>query len=200
MLTDQDADYEVIPLVNANCVTRDQLAQMFGVKRPAISKWVKAGMPRWKDGLHYSIPRCIQWREKHIHGRRDEDRIKDDDRMKEAKADIAEMARDEKMGKLVLAADVEAELIRVCRDTQQAILAVPARVAAVCAGRGARFIAQAIEAALTRALQGLIDRAATTTAKPPVAVKPGRPANKGTVRVKTKGRRGKPAARSRKAK
>jgi phage terminase Nu1 subunit (DNA packaging protein) len=126
--------------VATELLTREPLAERFGVDVRTITNWVAEGMPqRTRSGkVVYSWPECLKWREQRI---RDDARATrfaegDEDKKKQmadarlrtalAEADQAELDLAARRGELVPVAFMREEFDRIAMALRARLLSMPA--------------------------------------------------------------------------
>lgn len=121
-------------------LTRDEIAERFGVDVRTITNYVQEGMPqRSKSGKHvYSWPDCRDWWERRIRddmrekrqagGSEDRKTMMAEARLRalRAEAETAELDLAERRGELVTVAFMTAEFKRMAEAMRSALLSIPA--------------------------------------------------------------------------
>ena len=136
-----------------------QVAELFGVTRPAVRKWFLEGCPRNGDRT-YRLGDVIAWRFDRLeeeYGAKGE-ASSELERLRAARADIEEFKRDALKGQLVYTADVEAKWTELLTVLKRQILGMPASVAPRLAHREARDIVTVLKGACEQVLRNIVTR------------------------------------------
>lgn len=135
-----------LPDVSLSVVdSQEKVAKAFGVAVRTIERWIREGMPVASSG-RYDLIEIRSWKILRKHrlpkGNRKKDPSEDwDARYREAKAKLAEIEFNKKIGVLVERKDVQKELISISLAVKSALLAMPKSLAPQLVGLETREIA-----------------------------------------------------------
>lgn len=109
-----------------------QICEIFEISRETLSGWEKKGAPKESRGK-WDIKKLIKWKSgegEHHELSNEARKLKADVRYREAKADMEEIKKLEKVGQYVAVTDVESNLAEVFARIKQGLLFLGQRIAA----------------------------------------------------------------------
>ena len=148
---------------NTERVSRDIIAYLFGVHPSTVSRWTKTGFPRNKDGtfdLRTCITHALTAAEEMVGQETNmeaaEQAIVWLAKFREQRARLSQLECERLEGTLVVAADMEKAIFELARKTRDALLNIPARLAAILAAESDRKrVEEMLDIEMRKALEEL---------------------------------------------
>jgi phage terminase Nu1 subunit (DNA packaging protein) len=152
------AGYELPPGSPAVVDTQEKIAKAFGIATRTVERWIREGMPVTSQGA-YDLLEIRAWRIlRHQKGKKNKKNTIDwDERYREYKARLAEIAFKKVMGELIPKEIVEKELIHISLGIKRALLALPQQVASQLVGLEARQINILLASRIKEAILAIAD-------------------------------------------
>ncbi len=141
--------------------SQEKVAKILGVSDRTVRHWVKEGMPitpqKQYDLIEIRSWRLLRDKRKKSGGRKKADADFWETKYREYKAKLAEITLKQRMGQLILKAQVETQLVQVSLAIKRSLLALPRSVAPQLVGLETREIEAVLSGRVKEAISLIAD-------------------------------------------